>query len=412
MAESPNMDPNLGTREEDWPEVDVDSDTEEGGEAMRRAEAALHATIERSICQRHAQLDHDTIPQALYVKAQNHQDQLTQEERRLLLSRGDIVGKALADPDFLTADETHQILFWPPPDVVRANIQRATGGSLSTPSELYAKGKDAVDHGQFGTVLNDDEIALLARSFHGMDDATFSPVERSRAFGVPGTAQAVELLSRRLGLDVVVFRAAAVHHMQYMAPMFASLGPVQSPPMPGPAFTTPQGQFGNRQQPQDIIRAMVSLSEQHELGNVTDEEVVARNRDYLAALQAASSQSGRPAPTLLTSPWPATPPILPTDRVGCGPWSLTAQPRSPINVFHNDMHLSGYDVEPGWSALSEDQNEAYRARSETFRREAWAEHERALADGTSPFVFPSRQTRPVRINMMRGADHEPSGHET
>lgn len=379
---------------------------------MRRSEAALHATIERSIRQRHAQIDHDTIPHALYVKAQNQQDQLTQEERRLLLSRGDVVGKALADPDSLTADETHQILFWPTPDVVRANIQRATGGRLSTPSELYAKGKDAVDRGQLGTMLNDDEIALLARSFHGMDDATFSPVERSRAFGVPGTAQAVELLSKRLGLDVVVFRAAAVHHMQYMAPMFPSLRPAQSPPMPGPAFTTPQGQFGNRQQPQDIIRAMVSLSEQHELGNVTDEVVVARNREYLAALQAASSQSGRPAPTLFTSPWPATPPILPTDRFGSGPWPPTAQPRSPINVFHNDTHLSGYDVEPGWSALSEDQKEAYRARSETFRREAWAEHERALVDGTSPLVFPSRQTRPVRINMMRGTDHEPSGYET
>jgi hypothetical protein len=49
MAESRNMDPNLGTREEDWPEIDVDSDTEEGASAMRRADAALHATIERSI---------------------------------------------------------------------------------------------------------------------------------------------------------------------------------------------------------------------------------------------------------------------------------------------------------------------------------------------------------------------------
>lgn len=77
MTELHNMDANLGTREEDWPEVDVDSDTEEGGEAIRRAEAALHATIERSIRQRHAQSGHDTIPPALYVKAQNHQDQLT-----------------------------------------------------------------------------------------------------------------------------------------------------------------------------------------------------------------------------------------------------------------------------------------------------------------------------------------------
>jgi hypothetical protein len=57
------------------------------------------------------------------------------------------VGKALAHPDSLTADEMHQVLLWLPPHVVRANIQRATGGRLSTPSELYAKAKDAMDRG-------------------------------------------------------------------------------------------------------------------------------------------------------------------------------------------------------------------------------------------------------------------------
>lgn len=186
-------------------------------------------------------------------------------------------------------------------------------------------------------MLNDDEIALLARSFYAMDDVTFSLVERSGAFGAPGTGQAVELLSRRLGLDVVVFQAAVLyqvdqmhqmpqmHHMpqmpqmRHMTPALPSLGPLQSLPMPGPTFTAPQGQFGNRQQRLDIIRAMASLDEQRELGNVTDEEVAARNRDYLAALRTASSQSGRPAPTLLTSPWPAASPPLPTDRFGSGP---------------------------------------------------------------------------------------------
>lgn len=39
-------------------------------------------------------------------------------------------------------------MFWPPPDILRANVQRATGGTLSTPSELFAKAKDALDRGQ------------------------------------------------------------------------------------------------------------------------------------------------------------------------------------------------------------------------------------------------------------------------
>jgi hypothetical protein len=41
---------------------------------------------------------------------------------------------------------------------------------------------------------------------------------------------------------------------------------------------------------------MVSLQQQHDLGNVTDEEAAARNRDYLVALRTASSQSRLPYP--------------------------------------------------------------------------------------------------------------------
>jgi len=411
------MDPNLGTGEEDWPEIDVDSDTEEGAEAMRRADATLHATMERSIRQRNPQSAHDAIPQALYVKAQNHQDQLTQEERRLLLSRGDVVGKALAHPDSLIADEMHQVLLWPPPDVVRANIQRATGGRLSTPSELYAKAKDAMDRGQFETMLNDDEIALLARSFHAMDDTTFSAGARMAALGAPGTGQAMALLSSRLGLELTVFQAAALHQMRQMrqmAPAFPGLGPgfatVPSLPMPGLGFTAtaaPQDQFGQGQQPLDtVIGAMASLQQQRDLGNVTDEEVAARNRDYLVALRTASSQSRLPypAPTLIAPTgfpsalplppvsWPATPPPPSrTDLFGSGPWPPGATPRDPIALFRDDTQLSGFDVLPGWSALPEDQKEAYRARSETLRREAWAEHETALTEGTSPFALPRRE---------------------
>ncbi|KAK6208518.1 hypothetical protein QIS74_12036 [Colletotrichum tabaci] len=389
-----HMESICGTREEDWPEVDVDSDTDEGREAMRRAEIAFHATIERSIRHQHTQSTDDTIPLTLYAKAQSHQDQLTQDERSLLNTRGDVVGKALADPDPLTPDETHQVLFWPPPDVVRANIQRATGGKLSTPSELYAKGKDAVDREQFATLLNEDEIALLARSFHATDDETFSPVDRSHAFGAPGAGHAVELISGRLGLDVVVFRTASLHHMHQMSRMrpvtlgLPSLGLLQSISMPEPDTPMPRSHLDQGQQPHDIIRAMVPLQAEHELGNVTDEQVAARNREYLAALQAASSRSGVSNSTLSPSSWAMMSTLSPADRFGSGPWPPTVRSRGPLDLFREDTHLSGFSVEPGWSALSEGQRDTYRIRSETLRREAWAENETALAAGTSPTVFP------------------------
>ncbi len=38
------------------------------------------------------------IPASLYDKAQNQNDQLTDLERNLLRSRGDLVGRALATP--------------------------------------------------------------------------------------------------------------------------------------------------------------------------------------------------------------------------------------------------------------------------------------------------------------------------
>ncbi|KAL2141761.1 hypothetical protein VTI28DRAFT_2017 [Corynascus sepedonium] len=47
------------------------------------------------------------IPRALYDKARDHQDQLTEAERQRFLSRGDVVAKALDSPDSLTTEEIH-----------------------------------------------------------------------------------------------------------------------------------------------------------------------------------------------------------------------------------------------------------------------------------------------------------------
>lgn len=77
------------------------------------------------------------IPESLYEKAAKHQAQLTDSERTLLLSRGDLVGRALAQPASLTREERYTVLRMPSPETVRSRIQRATGGVLSEPGELY-----------------------------------------------------------------------------------------------------------------------------------------------------------------------------------------------------------------------------------------------------------------------------------
>jgi hypothetical protein len=57
------------------------------------------------------------------------------------------VAKALGSPDSLATEEIHQACGWPPPDVVRANIQYVTGGRLSILAKLFVKVKDALENG-------------------------------------------------------------------------------------------------------------------------------------------------------------------------------------------------------------------------------------------------------------------------
>ena len=321
----PINDPDFGTREEDWPDIDVDSDTEEGAEAVRRAEAAFNASFAHSHQRQQQQTAADgAIPEALYLKAQDRQDQLTDAERRLLLGRGDVIGKALADPASLTADEMHEVLLWPPPDVVHANIQRATRGALGTPSDLYAKAKDAIARGQFDTMINADEAVLLSRSFHPLGDPSFNPAATMAALSSPGHRHAFTLLSNRLGLDLTVVMAAMAR---------ASARP---PPPPQPAPPFPSATWPNQQ------------------------------------------PVASPFP-LHTTPQPGP---SPTDLFGAGPWPDTHPPLGALDLFSSEAppFLSGFAVhQPGWSSLPEPHKDAYRARAEAARRAAWAEFEAALA---------------------------------
>lgn len=316
MAASRSInDPDFGTREEDWPEVDIDLSTEEGAEALRRSEAAWQAGDRRAEERREQkrqqhreelrrQYAHLGIPDALYVKAKEHQDQLTEEERNLLISRSDLIGKALGRPDSLTPDEIHQLLFWPSPDVVHANIRLATGGTLSTPTELYAKAKDAIDCGQFDTMLNQKEIKLLARHFFAEENS-----DRLRnsliASATPGFREASDLLRSRLGIHGVVYSEAGFY------------------------------------------------------------EITHRRGDF--------AEDRRTPPR--HSPPPADPPLH-TDLYGLGPWPQASVPMDPIHLFMVTTKISGWGVERKWSALPEEQKEDYRTKCEALRLEAWAKIQR------------------------------------
>jgi hypothetical protein len=83
------IDPDYESRED--PEYEALQETVSRG---------IKAAIQKRLDQERAQgpaVVYD-IPKALYEKARKHQDQLTDAERQLLLSHGDLVGKVLAQP--------------------------------------------------------------------------------------------------------------------------------------------------------------------------------------------------------------------------------------------------------------------------------------------------------------------------
>ena len=102
----PVVGPPLSETSDEWPEfdADLDLDTPEGAEALRKDEEATLRQFDREILSRQPRIPEVAyqIPQALYEKAAKANDQLTKEERTMLLDRGDVVGKALAHPEELT----------------------------------------------------------------------------------------------------------------------------------------------------------------------------------------------------------------------------------------------------------------------------------------------------------------------
>ena len=160
------------------------------------------------------------IPADLYDKAHEHNDQLTEDERALLLSRGDDVGKALAHPDSLTLEERYHVLQWSPPDELHAAIHTATGGAFSTPEALYTC---ATRSGGFAQLA--PEAQRIVAGMFWVDEENASPCSW-HWLEMPGNGQATSLLYGRAGIDFsfliwlsFLFRVPASH----LEPPLASL---------------------------------------------------------------------------------------------------------------------------------------------------------------------------------------------
>ncbi|KAL2023285.1 hypothetical protein VTK56DRAFT_3023 [Thermocarpiscus australiensis] len=165
-------------------------------------------------------------------------------------------------------------------------------------------------------------------------------------------------------------------------PMEVGLPGSGPPQLSATTTAATQGQPGQGQSPQELLDAMASIQEQYRLGTLSEQDFLAHMNSTLAAMRVfwprRSALFIPPAvpPSLLAS---SSHPPSRTDLMGSGPWPIMDMPTGGFYVFLQDTGLSGFSVGPGWAALPKDQKEAYRARAEARRREAWANFESRLA---------------------------------
>lgn len=390
-------------------------------------EAAFDESIARNIAQRRQQKQYPHIPHELYVKAADHQEQLTEDERRLLLSRGDLVGKALAYPDSLTEDEIHGLLLWAPPDVVRANIQRVTGGTLSTPTELYTKAKEAIERGDLETTFSDEAIKLPTRGFYALDDPNYDGLAIMSAIHINGYSKAIELHQKQLRLDGIVFQASAMYTVKRRGIDAGRQGEWE------------EMERSRREKenlvPESVNAVLVSAQNDqwdHDIGNLTDQEFILRTWQHLSSLKSsteASPISYAPLHELIQSlsvtqqaynqgqasmeytigcnifafnlfnstrmasvarPEAIVEPrVSESDMSGSGSWppQSGAWQWSAYALFCRESSLSGgLTAESAWVSLTEAQKNVYRDRHEQFRLDAWDSHNRPPAPPSPPPV--------------------------
>ncbi|KAK3937476.1 hypothetical protein QBC46DRAFT_392600 [Diplogelasinospora grovesii] len=343
---------------EEWPDNDVDANSTEGARAAQRAEDALYDEFERQATERERQFRGPDkayeISKELYEKAEKANGQLTEEERALLLSRGDVVGKALAHPDELTVDERYKVLQWSPPDELHAAIRKATGGALSTPEELYAM----AHNGNFAH-LSPEAKRILASKFW-IDATTETHWPRLYWSDTPGNWQAAGLLYERAGMDVAYFSFASLS---------ASSAPDPAPNQgPEDASGDPASSLSGTQLSMQAIMSMMPPPSLLFPGRISRSDPPPPRRQ-----EDSDDEDGPPKKRTRASRDPAGNPAWPP--------SYPPELAEPSRLFWQDVVKAEFpdkqfeDVKPEvtqrWQALSEAEQAAYAARSEKLRGQAW-----------------------------------------
>ena len=422
---------------------DVDDTTEEGAQAVRQAEESLYAGVEAQVREqqeaaiqaRLRQIPNvnvaQSIPNELYKKAYKHQADLTDSERALLMSRGDLVGRALAGPHSLSLEERYKVMGRPHPNVVRSRVQYASQGTISEPIELHKKATEALERGEL-TSLTDEELKLVANNFCE-EGVTISLI----AYAGPGDVEAANLLSNIEGFDIQVrFKVAA----------FILTNPVLK------ARQTIQKSGGDGgAELEEIADALHLLQEERESGSITEAEFVGRSKSQITAIRTIARHRSRPYPQPFLHPlslpefvpgihqevpWrnpraahrsvvrqiqpladvqASTPSLyedqpqtiketprfnpFPCNRNTMGPgnmpsWPFHTRMKHPRLVLLDDMAAEqGLDVDSldkvwakplaemsrRWDVLSNEERAAYEKRSEELRQKAWDEHDKRVA---------------------------------
>lgn len=292
------------------------------------------------------------IPIAFYMKAETTNDQLTDEERALLLSRGDVVGKALAHPDSLTLEERYAAAYWSPPNALQPAIRQATDGAADTPEALYKLARSGPEF--LAKHLSPEAQHILARRFQ-LETAPSNNMPFQRWIDVPGNGNAMHLILTRAGID-----------LSYLACMGAA------------------EERAKRPAPWDA-----------DLDN-------GRLKKRLMTRDSCDATTGNPK-------WPpGHPPQLGES------YSLFFYAELKLEAAFQDKLFEDVEseVRKRWQALNEEQRAAYVSRSEELRTKAWDEFDEDCARKArgSPDAGTPRMKLPGFDNYVERLSRGPREH--
>ncbi|KAK6850962.1 hypothetical protein PG987_000596 [Apiospora arundinis] len=318
------------------------------------------------------------ISQSLYKKAGTQNEELSDDERALFLTRGDLAGKALAHPESLSLAE---------------NCIRQSG---EPPQELLDKARQ--DPSLESLTL--DELELLVVGFQPAD--AYRKIGGWKTF--PGNEEARRLIQAREGINVVELEAfsrkAAMRCMtdpQIRIERYAKFAEAEATGKTG-LLVQEVEPLGCRPRDDDIIREALQAMAQAD----------ARTMGLSAPPEfEPEPESEAPPPPRIPSPHPAMwieepdgtmrdPTRDDVDRYGRPVWPPLGgrghyrafnYPPTPDMLFRDDEYDAEKPSEPIWApgykralrarydGLAAEKKVEYEAHSERKRLEAWDEYE-------------------------------------